>query len=88
MINQFIASFVVDYDAIGNKEAKAKSSVKVWVGAGRDQASILKNLIDNYFTPQTGISVDLQLVKVRSSKRRLPAKVLQHRIDAAQWGTG
>ena len=35
----------------------------MWVSAGRDQANIIKQLIDNYFTPETGISVNLKLVQ-------------------------
>ena len=34
----------------------------VWVGTGRDQATVLKTLCDNVFTPETGISVNVGLV--------------------------
>jgi ABC-type glycerol-3-phosphate transport system substrate-binding protein len=63
LINQFIASYVVDYDEIGQTNPNAKTGITVWVGTGRDQAAILKNLINNDFTPKTGINVNLQLVQ-------------------------
>ena len=37
-------------------------SIKVWIGTGRDQAQALKTMIEDTFTPQTGIRVDLELV--------------------------
>ncbi|MGN1098027.1 MAG: ABC transporter substrate-binding protein, partial [Clostridia bacterium] len=39
-------------------------SVKVWLsGAGRDQAQVIKDLINESFTPETGIKIDLELVQ-------------------------
>lgn len=60
----FHSSFVIDYSVIGAlDESGEKRSVEVWVSAGRDQANILKQLIDNSFTPQTNITVNLKLVQ-------------------------
>lgn len=66
-------SFFRDYSSIGNIYSKATGKpLKVWVSAsditqsgvasGRDQAQIIKTLIDEDFTPKTGISVNLTLV--------------------------
>src|SRR5574344_2479682 len=59
-IRSFFASFVEDYNSVGGKE---KEAVTVWISAGRDQAQILRNLINNDFTPKTGIKINLSLVQ-------------------------
>ena len=64
-LRSFIASFFVDYDAMGVTEestAGATKSISVWLAYGRDQSQIWKNLITNDFTPQSQIAVDLKLV--------------------------
>lgn len=62
-IRNFVDSFVVDYNAIGNMSAETGSrSVTVWISSGRDQCQTLKSIINDSFVPQTGVSVDLQLV--------------------------
>jgi len=57
----FIASFFEDYNSVGNVSTN-KKTINVWVGAGRDQAQIIKSMIDDLFTPSTGIQVNLSLV--------------------------
>lgn len=62
-VKGFLASFVEDYNSISSaNEAGGGTVIKVWLSNGRDQAQILKNLIDNDFTPQSGISVSLSIV--------------------------
>lgn len=57
-------SFIVDYNAIGNvSEDKEARTITVWVPTGRDQANTIKALIDESFTPDTGINVNLMLVQ-------------------------
>ncbi|MDQ6417865.1 extracellular solute-binding protein [Paenibacillus sp. LHD-117] len=60
-LGAYVASYTEDYDSIGNT-ADSNRSVTVWVTTGRDQAQVLKALIDDSFTPETGISVNLKLV--------------------------
>ncbi|MDQ8734551.1 extracellular solute-binding protein [Paenibacillus sp. LHD-38] len=60
-VSSFFHSFIEDYDTIGNT-ADDKQSITVWVGTGRDQAQVLKAMIDDTFTPLTGIGVNLKLV--------------------------
>ena len=36
-------------------------SIEVWMTLGRDQANVVRNLIDTTFTKETGIKVDLKL---------------------------
>ena len=60
-LGAFIASYTEDYDSIGNIEKKQKS-IQVWITTGRDQAQVMKALIDDTFTPESNISVQLRLV--------------------------
>lgn len=56
-------SFIIDYNQIGNvSDDKDATSITLWVGTGRDQANIIKSLIDSTFTPKSGITVNVQLV--------------------------
>ncbi|HBI72412.1 MAG TPA: ABC transporter substrate-binding protein [Lachnospiraceae bacterium] len=57
-------SFVIDYNTIGNvaEEGEEVKTITVWIGSGRDQANVVKDLIDETFTPVTNINVNVQLV--------------------------
>lgn len=56
-------SFVIDYNNIGSVNEDGESeSITLWVGSGRDQANVIKALIDESFTAETGIGVNVQLV--------------------------
>ncbi|MCL2765645.1 MAG: extracellular solute-binding protein [Treponema sp.] len=61
-IRSFFVSFFVDYDKIGDTYRKGDDVVEVWILTGRDQSTILKTMIDDTFTPQTGIRVNVKLV--------------------------
>ncbi|WP_317890787.1 extracellular solute-binding protein [Paenibacillus arenilitoris] len=60
-LGAYVASYTEDYDSIGSTEESGRS-VTVWVTTGRDQAQVLKAMIDDTFTPETNISVNLRLV--------------------------
>ncbi len=60
-VSAFGYSFVEDYNSIGNL-AKDGKKVTVWIGTGRDQAQVIKQLVDDTFTPENNIGVDLKLV--------------------------
>ncbi|MDR2095591.1 MAG: extracellular solute-binding protein [Treponema sp.] len=60
-IRSFIASFFVDYNNLGDVY-KGRDAIEVWMLAGRDQSTILKAMIDDTFTPKTGIRVNVKLV--------------------------
>jgi ABC-type glycerol-3-phosphate transport system substrate-binding protein len=58
-----IFSFIIDFDAIGNVvDDPNMPHVEVWIGTGRDQANIIKMMIDQRFTPETNIGVTLRLI--------------------------
>ena len=61
-IRSFIASFTVDYDALGNVYDD-EEAITVWITTGRDQSNVLKALVDDVFTPTTGIPVNIKLVQ-------------------------
>ena len=74
-VNQFIGSFVVDYNAIGSltKETDADQTIEVWMtagtvagsggqSAGRDQFQTLRSMINDKYTRETGHEVELSLV--------------------------
>ncbi len=62
---RFFSTFFVKTSDIGASEGGKGSEIKVWMASsGREQAQIIQNLIDEKFTPETGISVKLQLIPV------------------------
>lgn len=64
-VRSFFASYYVDYNSVGDvyEESDDEKVVKVWILQGRDQGSVLKSLIDDDFTPNTGIKVNLEVVQ-------------------------
>ena len=64
-IRLFFASFRNDRNFAGDDGAVTES-LTVWIGTGavggRDQAQVLRQMLDNHFTPQYDIGVNLQLV--------------------------
>lgn len=70
-IRSFAISFIVDYNSISSSDDGAQQTITLWlgstaaaVGTGRDQAQAIQSLVENSFTPQTGIGVDIRLVDV------------------------
>lgn len=63
-IKSFAASFFVDYNAVGDvyDEDGSDNVVKVWVLTGRDQGTILKSMVDDTFTPDSGVKVNVEVV--------------------------
>ncbi len=63
-IQKFFMSFVRNYDRVGSQEELESKDdvVEVWLAYGRDQSQVIRTLVNNEFTPQTGVSVNLKLV--------------------------
>lgn len=61
-VHAFVMSFFNDYEVVGGVKETGKQAVTVWLTSGRDQAQILRQLVDNDFCKNTGIGVNLQLV--------------------------
>lgn len=67
-VQDFVASFLVDYYVVESvvENMQADREVTLWLAgnSGRDQASILRDLSDNYFTQQTNIRLNIRLVNM------------------------
>lgn len=62
-IKSFIATFTVDYNAVGDVYKQGDDNVvKVWIVSGRDQGTILKTMVDDTFVTDTGIKVNVEIV--------------------------
>ncbi len=60
----FLGSFTHSYDDVATEGAeKSDKNLTIWMGKGRDQANVVKRLIDSQFTPETGINVNISLVE-------------------------
>lgn len=62
-VASFLGSFTQNYDSIGGTVGQSNRKVTVWVGTGRDQAYVIRRMIDEKFTPESGITVELNLVQ-------------------------
>ena len=88
-LRAFLASFTEDYSSVGNTYDDDRRGdtrpLTIWIQSGRDQSQVLKQLIDDQFTPTTGIPVNLQIVQVGAL---LPAVVAGIGPDVALWLNG
>lgn len=79
-VKAFIASFTVDYNAIGNVYGDEMETITVWIFAGRDQCTVLKTMIDDTFVEKYGIGVNVDLI---TADVLLPATVAGTGPDVA-----
>ena len=62
-LSGFWQSFFRNYDRMGAlTEDFTDETVEVWLAYGRDQSQVIRNLINNNFTKETGVTVNLKLV--------------------------
>ncbi|AIQ60600.1 hypothetical protein PBOR_29405 [Paenibacillus borealis] len=61
MSYDFLSSFTKDYSGIGNTY-KDEKVLDVWISRGRDWAEIIKQMIDEDFTPNSGIKVNVNVI--------------------------
>jgi ABC-type glycerol-3-phosphate transport system substrate-binding protein len=62
-IRSFFSTFSTDYSNLGQTEdLETNESIEVWLSIGRDQANVLRKMIDETFTPDTGVKIELKLV--------------------------
>ena len=64
-------SFVIDYNQIGNvaEDGGDSPTITLWIGSGRDQANVIKSMIDESFTNEYGVNVNVQLVDMSTLLR-------------------
>lgn len=59
----FFSTFTTDYSSLGKlTDQPFDEEIEVWLSVGRDQANVLRRMIDETFTPISNIAVDLKLV--------------------------
>ena len=70
-VNRLYYSFIIDYNSLGSTDEVASEdrSITLWVGTGRDQANVIRSLIDESFTSVYGINVNVQLVDMNTLLR-------------------
>jgi len=62
-IRSCISSFTVDYNSLGDKYDDTDDVLEIWITTGRDQSTVLKTMVDDTFTANTGIKVNVKLVQ-------------------------
>ena len=70
-IRRLFYSFIIDYNSLGatDSEESDATTITLWVGTGRDQANVIRSLIDESFTSVYGINVNVQLVDMNTLLR-------------------
>lgn len=68
-VRMFLDSFTSDYNMVGNIY-NADEAITVWLSTGRDQAQVLKSMVDD-----AGLSVNLQLVQPGTILPAILAKI-------------
>ena len=59
---QFIGPFTTDYNSVGDAAADAEK-IDVWVSISRDQAQVVRELVDNDFSKSNNVAVQIKLSK-------------------------
>jgi ABC-type glycerol-3-phosphate transport system substrate-binding protein len=59
MVSGFFDTFSGDYNYYGRKDQDA---ITVWVNRGRDYVNLMQQMVDERFTPETGIKVNINLM--------------------------
>ena len=60
-VEGFVESFYKDYAGVGNIY-EDDEALEVWVAWGREWAMIVKEMIEEDFTPKTGIRVNVNVI--------------------------
>ena len=62
-VASFVNSFFYDSASLGSVYGEEEDHlIEVWIVTGRDQSQVIKNMVDDTFTPQTGIKVNVKLI--------------------------
>ena len=62
-VRSCVSSFFVDYNSLGNKYDASDDVLYIWITTGRDQSTVLKTMVDDTFTAESGIKVNIKLVQ-------------------------
>lgn len=64
-VKSFFSSFFTDYNSMGASKKITDDdpdAIEVWITTGRDQATIMRQMVDDDFTTKYGVSVNLKLI--------------------------
>ncbi|MBB3131143.1 ABC-type glycerol-3-phosphate transport system substrate-binding protein [Paenibacillus rhizosphaerae] len=81
-VRDFSQSFTKDYGGVGNVYDN-QETLDIWVARGRDWVQIIKQMIDEDFTPQTGIKVNVNVVPANQTQVLLLANTAGLAPDVA-----
>lgn len=82
----FVNSFMSDSSALGNVyDSDDPDVIDVWITAGRDQSTILKNMVDQMFTPESGIKANVKLIDAANTATSQGVNAM---LTAAMSGNG
>ena len=62
-VRSCVSSFFVDYNTLGDKYEDTDDVLQIWITTGRDQSTVLKTMVDDTFTANSGIKVNIKLVQ-------------------------
>lgn len=62
----FIMSFIADYNSLGDPNVSEDNGendpLDIWISSGRDQAQIIREMVNDSFSPYSGIKANIKLV--------------------------
>lgn len=62
-VKSFLQSYSTDYSTIGGVDTgNSKETLTVWVQTGRDQAQVVRELVDESFVKQNNATINIQVV--------------------------
>lgn len=73
-IQAFFATFFNDYVTLTDEAGATDQEITVWFSGGREQAELLKQIIDNDFSAKKNIKVKMELVQISLSTAYLAGK--------------
>ena len=94
-LKAFFGSFFMDYTTVDFKSEVTFSednTVEQWIttALGRDDALITRNLVDTYFTPESGITVKMKVITTGLTEAVLagmgPDIATMSSVDTITWG--
>lgn len=73
-VQAFFATFFNDYVVLDDENHTASQEIAVWFSGGREQAELLKQIIDSDFSAQKDIRVKMELVQISLTQAYLAGK--------------
>jgi len=67
-ISDLLLTFRKNYGGVGTVYSDDEEVLDVWVARGRDWVDIIKQMIDEDFTPETGIKVNVNVIPANQSQ--------------------